>query len=88
MPSTESTPPRNTKGNRVTINGDHYFIEDDQVTARQLLNLAGLEPPDRYCMRLKAPGERPRKLELDESVDLSHPGIEKFKALPRDQTEG
>ena len=33
-------------------------------------------------------GERPRKVGLDEKIDLRRPGVEKFKALPRDQTEG
>jgi len=37
---------------------------------------------------VKIAGQRPQKVELDEQVDLRHPGVEKFKALPRDQTEG
>ena len=41
-----------------------------------------------YTLRVKFAGERPRKVGLDEKIDLRRPGVEKFKALPRDQTEG
>ena len=49
---------------------------------------AGLTPPETYTLRVKLAGDRPQKVELDERVDLRRPGVEKFKALPRDQQEG
>jgi hypothetical protein len=57
-------------------------------TGRAILTLAGLLPAENYTLRIKLAGEKPQKVGLDEHVDLRRPGVEKFKALPRDQTEG
>ena len=76
------------KGYRIRINGDSYVVHDPIVTGSELLTLAGLLPVEKYTLRVKLAGERPHKVELDEKVDLRHYGVEKFKALPRDQTEG
>lgn len=76
------------RGYRLKINGDPYVVHDPKPTGRAILTLAGLLPAENYTLRVKLAGERPRKVGLDEQVDLRHPGVEKFKALPRDQTEG
>lgn len=76
------------RGYRVKINGDPYVLQEVEVTGREILTLAGLLPVEGYTLRVKAAGSRPEKVGLDETVDLRKPGIEKFKALPRDQTEG
>lgn len=76
------------RGYRVLINGKPYVINTPLPTGREILELANLLPPENYTLRVKIRGERPRKVELDETVDLRQLGIEKFKALPRDQTEG
>ena len=76
------------RGYRIKINGDAYVIHDFLPTGREVLTLAGLLPVENYTLRVKRVGEKPHKVGLDEKVDLRHPGIEKFKALPRDQTEG
>ncbi|MGK7346057.1 MAG: multiubiquitin domain-containing protein [Candidatus Nitrospinota bacterium M3_3B_026] len=76
------------RGYRVKINGQLYIFGSSQVTGREVLVKANLTPPENYTLRVKIGGQRPKKVELDETVDLCHPGIEKFKALPRDQIEG
>jgi len=76
------------KGYRIKINGDPYVVHDPKPTGREILTLAGLVPAEDYTLRLKAAGSKPEKIGLDEKVDLRKPGVEKFKALPRDQTEG
>lgn len=81
-------PPKSKKGYKVKINGDLFVICSECVTGRAILEIAGLIPPERYSLRVKLAGQRPKRIELDEKVDLTQPGIEKFKALPRDQTEG
>jgi hypothetical protein len=77
-----------SKGYRIRVNGEAYVIHDPMPTGREILTLAGLMPPENYTLRVKMAGEKPRKVGLDEKVDLRRPGVEKFKALPRDQTEG
>ncbi|MEQ1809378.1 MAG: multiubiquitin domain-containing protein [Terricaulis sp.] len=76
------------KGYRIKINGDPYVVHDPKPTGREILTLAGLLPAEDYTLRLKAAGSKPEKIGLDEKIDLRKPGVEKFKALPRDQTEG
>lgn len=76
------------RGYQIKINGDPYVVHDPVLTGREILTLAGLLPAENYTLRVKMAGEKPEKIDLDEKVDLRHVGIEKFKALPRDQTEG
>ena len=76
------------KGYRLKINGDAYVVHDPLPTGLEILTLGGLLPAKDYTLRIKLTGQRPRKVELDDKVDLRLPGVEKLKALPRDQTEG
>ena len=80
-------PPR-ARGYRIRVNGKPFEVMQRFITGREVLTLAGLLPPEDYTLRVKIAGHRPEKVDLDEQVDLRHPGIEKFKALPRGQTEG
>jgi Multiubiquitin len=77
-----------SKGYRIRVNGDAYVVHDPKPTGREILTLAGLIPAEEYTLRVKIAGQKPKKVGLDEIVDLRAPGVEKFKALPRDQTEG
>jgi len=77
-----------SKGYRIRVNGDPFVVQDPKPTGRAILTLAGLLPAEEYTLREKLAGQKPRKVGLDEHVDLRRPGVEKFKALPRDQTEG
>lgn len=76
------------KGYRFTVNGQPFVVEKPVVTGREVLTIAGLLPAEDYTLRVKLAGGKPEKVGLDEKVDLRRKGIEKFKALPRDQTEG
>lgn len=84
----EGKRPPLSRGYRIRVNGESIVVEKPLVTGREVLTLAGLLPAENYTLRLKFSGQKPRKVELDETVDLRHPGVEKFKALPRDQNEG
>jgi hypothetical protein len=80
--------PPHCRGYKIKVNGEAFVVHDRFVTGREVLVLAGLTPPNDYTLRVKVAGQRPQKVDLNEKVDLRQPGIEKFKALPRDQTEG
>jgi Multiubiquitin len=77
-----------SKGYRIRVNGEAFVVNEPMPTGRAVLTLAGLLPAEEYTLRVKLAGEKPHKVGLDERVDLRRPGVEKFKALPRDQTEG
>lgn len=80
--------PPEAKGYRIKVNGAQFIMNNPTPTGRQILTEAGLVPPENYTLRVKRAGQRPEKVALDDIVDLRQPGVEKFKALPRDQTEG
>jgi len=77
-----------SRGYRIKVNGEPFVVNEPAPTGRAILTLAGLLPAENYTLRVKIAGEKPHKLGLDDKVDLRHFGVEKFKALPRDQTEG
>lgn len=54
----------------------------------EVLTLAGLTPPENVTLRLKLAGQKPEKIGLDEKVDLRKPGIEKFRAIRKEQNDG
>lgn len=77
-----------SKGYRIRVNGEAFVVHEPSPTGRAILTLAGLLPAENYTLREKLAGQKPQKVGLDQKVDLRRPGVEKFKALPRDQTEG
>ncbi|PTE10066.1 multiubiquitin domain-containing protein [Mesorhizobium helmanticense] len=72
---------------KVQIDKQKFETDNPTPTARELLTLAGKVPVEHFALYLKDKGQ-PKRLELDERVDLREPGVEKFVTLPLDQTEG
>lgn len=58
------------------------------MTGREILTLVGKTPPERFLLFQMISGGRKEKIELNEKVDFTTPGIEKFRTYPLDQTEG
>lgn len=73
---------------RIRIDKDKYDIDVPIMTGRQLLELAGKNPPEGYSIFQKINGGQTKKIELDHTVDFRTPGIERFMTIPLDQTEG
>lgn len=80
--------PPKAKAYRVRINRDHYLFRESDPTREHILETAGLTPVEKYTLRLKLHGGGFDRIEKGERVDLTRPGVEKFKAIPNDQTEG
>jgi hypothetical protein len=73
---------------KIQIDKVEYDFADPTPTGRDLLTKAGKIPPEQFAIYLKAKGNQPQRIGLDESVDLREPGVERFVTLPLDQTEG
>ncbi len=58
------------------------------MTGRQLLQVADKTGLDRWKIFQKLSGGEVKEIPHDQQVDFTTPGIEKFKTLPLDQTEG
>ena len=73
---------------KVQIDKDFFEAPVSRMTGRELLELADKKPAERYAIYLKVKGGQPDRIDLDEKIDLSQPGVERFVTLPLDQTEG
>ncbi len=80
-------PPKN-KSYRIKVDSEKYTVQVEWMTGREILELAGKTPVDQYQLRKKNRGGSVSKVGLDEKVDFTEPGIEKFITIPLDQTEG
>ena len=74
--------------NKIQIDKDYFEAPTSQMTGRELLDLAGKKPAEDFAIYRKIKGSQPERIDLDEKIDLSRPGVERFLTLPLDQTEG
>lgn len=81
------TPPK-AKKYRIKIDRQVYVVEKECLTGREILTLAGKNPPERFQLNLKLKGGKVEVVGLDETICFTKPGLEKFMTLPLDQTEG
>ncbi len=72
---------------RIKIDKEVFVVEVPSMTGRELLQLAKKLPPEKYNLYEIIRG-KPIKVALDETEQFSKQGLEKFKTLPLDQTEG
>lgn len=63
---------------RVRIDDTRYRIDDPKPTGRQLLQLADKTPVEEYLLFLLLRGGGFEEIQLDETVDLTRPGAERF----------
>ncbi len=73
---------------KVQIDKDFFESPVSLPTGRELLELAGKKPASQFKIYLKPKSGQPRPIGLDEKVDLSELGVERFVTLPLDQTDG
>ena len=84
---TNRRPPKKKKY-RIKIDRDKYVVDVECMSGREILKLASKTPPEQYQLRQKIRGGKVIKVGLDDKVDFTEPGIEKFMTIPLDQTEG
>ena len=73
---------------RIRVDKQKYDVEMSGMTGRELLELAGKRPAERYRIDMKLHGGQTRHVPLGERADFTTPGLERFMTLPLDQTEG
>lgn len=77
------------KGKKYKIKVDNtLYVVPEQLTGREILQIAGKTPIERFQLNQKMHGGNVKKIKYDEVVEFSTPGIEKFLTIPLDQTEG
>ena len=73
---------------RIRIDRDRFTVEQTTITGRELLQLAGKTPVECFAIHQKLRRGQVVEIGLDERVDLSKPGIERFLTVERKVTEG
>lgn len=86
--SREGRRPKCVRRYRIRIDKEHFVVRVTEMTGRQLLELAGKCDVSRWKLLQKQRGGERVEVGLDDFVDFTTPGIEKFNTLPLDQTEG
>jgi multiubiquitin len=84
----EDRPVPHAKGYVIRVDKQKITVHKHEITGREILELANKRPPENYILREIFSGGRSEVVALDQIVDLHRHKVEKFKTLPRDQTEG
>lgn len=83
----DKPPPETARRFRIRIDKQHFIVEQPEMTGREILALAAKDP-QRFKLVQRLRGQKPKKIDPDETVDFRTPGIERFNVMACDQTEG
>jgi hypothetical protein len=72
----------------IRVDKTKFTVQVTAMTGREILSLAGRTPAEQYKLTQKMHGGSAKTIGLDESVDFTEPGVERFMTLRLDQTEG
>lgn len=73
---------------RIRIDKTFYTVSVDQMSGKELLELANKSPIEQFALYQKLHGGASIRINPEDIVDFTTPGIERFVTLPLDQTEG
>lgn len=77
------------KGRKYRIKVDNQkFVVPEKLTGAEILQIAGKTPVQKYQLNQRMKGGVVTKVDYNQTVDFTVPGIEKFMTIPLDQTEG
>lgn len=79
--------PNDTASWTFRVDKENFTVDHPDYTGREVLEKAGKTPVEQYILILSGHGH-PREIGLDEPVDLSVPGVEQFRTIPRECREG
>jgi len=71
---------------KIKVDKTQYTVSSATLTGREILTLAG-KTPEQYILRQKINGQVIR-IELNQVVDFTEPGVERFMTIPNEVTEG
>lgn len=80
-------PPR-ARRYRIRVDREKYDVDRARLAGREVLATAGLSPAERYQLYQKDRDGQKRAIGLDETVDLTRPGVERFQTIEHAVTDG
>ncbi len=72
----------------IRVDKTKFTVEVAGMKGHEILTLAGKTPVEQYKLTQKMHGGAAKTIGLDDQVDFTEPGIERFMTLKLDQTEG
>lgn len=72
---------------RIKVDKIQYVVSVPEMTGREILVLAGKSPPEQFILQQKIKSQV-TPIGLDEVVDFTASGIERFMTIPNEVTEG
>lgn len=79
-------PPKGHKY-RIRIDGDKHTVDSAEITGVGILALVG-KRDDEWSLNQKLHGGKRERIEANDQVDLSRPGIERFETVRRQAQQG
>src|SRR5689334_9939638 len=73
---------------RFRVDREIVTVNDPVLTGKRILELANKTPPEKYKLFQHLHGGQTVPVGLADEVDLRAKGIERFKTLPTDPTDG
>ncbi|MDB4875598.1 MAG: hypothetical protein JWM41_2044 [Gemmatimonadetes bacterium] len=73
---------------RIRVDRSVYIVNGPNITGREVLEVSNHVPVEHWRLDERFRGGATKKVELNEVVDLTTAGLERFMTLPLDQTEG
>jgi hypothetical protein len=70
------------------VGKERFEVKDPLITGRRILEIAGKVPSEKFILRQVEHGGVLKVIELNETVDLRAPGVERFRAMPRTAKDG
>lgn len=82
----ERRPPKGRKY-RIRVEGDKYTVDSAEITGAAILSLGG-KNSNEWSLNQKLHGGRRIRIEADDTVNLAHPGIERFETVRKQAQQG
>ncbi len=84
----ENSKAKPTEKNKFKVDNNMYESDEKTLSGSQILTISGHIPPDRFRLDMQSKKGSTKKISLDEMVDISEPGLEKFLTIPLGPQEG
>ncbi len=80
-------PPR-ARRYRIRVDREKYDVDRPHLTGREVLEVAGRQPATQFQLYQKLRGGQTRAVALNETTDLTAPGVERFQTIELAVTDG
>ena len=75
----EGKPVPKAKHYRIRVDDQTYVVDKPKLNGREILETAGKNPPEKFILTEKIRGKGVRTIGLNDIVDLTEPGVERFR---------